>query len=160
MTASIWWQHKVFHPIFRCIRQERISIRKTVHPSVSRLVSWLVSPPVHYAKTTFLGCFWPWWDPLLNLMINQHVLEPPLLLSHFTRLFVHRFLHICHMINTRKDTVRTHIRPSGLVYENATFWGSLSNGINITGLRRKRSLYCDWIPILYSRQKYRLGTTG
>ena len=41
--------------------------------------------------------------------------EPPLLLSRFTRLFVHLSLHICHMINTSKDTARTHRCPVGLV---------------------------------------------
>ena len=39
-------------------------------------------------------------------------LEPPL---HFTSLFVHLSPHICHMINTRRDTARTHRCPVGLV---------------------------------------------
>ena len=43
-------------------------------------------------------------------------LEPPLLFSHFTRLFVHLSLHIYHMINKRKDTARTHRCPVGLVF--------------------------------------------
>ena len=42
-------------------------------------------------------------------------LEPPLLLSHFTRSFVHLSLHIFHMINTRRDTARTHRCPVRLV---------------------------------------------
>ena len=42
--------------------------------------------------------------------------EPPLLLSRFTHRFVHPSLHICHMIDTRKDTVRTHRCPVGLVH--------------------------------------------
>ena len=37
------------------------------------------------------------------------------LLSHFTRLFVHLSLHICHMINTCRDTAWTHRCPVGLV---------------------------------------------
>ena len=45
-------------------------------------------------------------------------LEPSLLLSRFTRLFVHLSLHICHMINTHRDTARTHRCPVGLVCFN------------------------------------------
>ena len=42
-------------------------------------------------------------------MINQQVLRAS------TRPFVHLFLHICHMINKRRDTVRMHRCPVGLV---------------------------------------------
>ena len=41
--------------------------------------------------------------------------EPPLLLCHFIGLFVHLSLHIWHMFNTHRDTVRTHRCPVGLV---------------------------------------------
>ena len=48
-------------------------------------------------------------------MIKQHVL------SRLPRLFVHLSLHICHMINTRRDIVRTHHCPVGLVLSNERF---------------------------------------
>ena len=53
--------------IFRCVHQERISIR-SVRPSVRRSVRL----SVHYAcaKTAFLSCFGPRWDPILKQMIN------------------------------------------------------------------------------------------
>ena len=49
--------------------------------------------------------------------------EPPLLLSGFTRLFIHLSLYIRHMINTRRDTARTHCCPVGLVL--GCFWDFL-----------------------------------
>ena len=65
--------------------RSRISIRGSVRPSVGpsvgpfvrRSVSLSVRPSVRYAsaKTAFLGCFWPRWDPTLKQMINQHVLR-------------------------------------------------------------------------------------
>ena len=55
----------------------RISIRGFVRPSVRPSVRRSVRPSVRYtcAKTAFLGCFWPRWDPTLKQMINQHVLR-------------------------------------------------------------------------------------
>ena len=129
--------------VFRCVRQERISLRGSVRPSVIQSVRPSVHPParpsvcssvrpsVHpparpsvcstvrlsvrdtCAKTAFLGCFWPRWDPLVYWMINKRFWEPPLLLSCFICLFVHLSLHMSHMfsakLNTRRDTVRTRI---------------------------------------------------
>ena len=53
--------------IFRCVRQECIQIRGSVRLSVGRSV-----PRCAWAKTAFLGCFWPQWDPILNQMIDKH----------------------------------------------------------------------------------------
>ena len=65
--------------VFRCVRQERISIRGSVPPSVRPSGSPSVRPSVRmsvrYAckkKTAFLGWIWPWWDPSLNQMIDNH----------------------------------------------------------------------------------------
>ena len=80
--------------ISRCVHQECISIRRSVRPSVGPSihrsvgpsVCWSVSPSVcpsvgrksvRYAcaKTAFLGCFWPRWDPTLKQRINLHVMR-------------------------------------------------------------------------------------
>ena len=96
----------------------------SVGPSIRQSVGPLVRPSVRMsiryasAKTAFLGCFRPRWDPILKQMINQHVFRASfttLLLSRFTHLFVPLSPQICHMINTRRDTVRTHRCPVGLV---------------------------------------------
>ena len=78
VTLFIWAYFGIskydFHlSLFRCVRQERISIRGSVRPSVRRSVGWSVRYAC--AKTVFLGCFWPRWDPTLKQMINQHVLR-------------------------------------------------------------------------------------
>ena len=103
--------HKV---LFRCVRQERISIRGSVRPSVCRSVGPSVRRSVRHAcaKNAFLGCFWPRWDPTLKQMINQHVFWESLHPS--VRPSVSPY--ICHMINTRWDTARTHRCPGGLVF--------------------------------------------
>ena len=54
---------------------------KRVCPSVGRSVR----PSVRYAsaKTAFLSCFWPRWEPVLKQMINKHVFRA----SFTTKLF-------------------------------------------------------------------------
>ena len=63
------------------MRPSGTHLYKRVCPSVRRFVCSYVR--YASAKTSFLGCFWPRWDPTLKQMINQHVE------SLFTRLFVH-----------------------------------------------------------------------
>ena len=97
--------------VFRCVRQERISIRESVCPSVR----WCVRNAC--AKAAFLGWFRPRWDLILNLVINKRVFRASFTLS--LQLSVHLYLHIRHIfsanVNTRRDTVRTHRCPVGLV---------------------------------------------
>ena len=60
----------LFHSFYM---RPRISIRGSIRPSIGPSVRPLVQPSVRYAsaKTAFLGCFWPRWDPTLKQMINQ-----------------------------------------------------------------------------------------
>ena len=78
--------------LFRCIRQERIyirgSVRPSARPSIGRLVRYAC------AKTVFLGCFWPRWVPLLNRIIDMHVLRASFPPFCFICLFIHRSLHL------------------------------------------------------------------
>ena len=59
-----------------------LSVRRLVRRSVRRSVR----PYVRYAsaKTTFLGCFWPRWDPILKQMINQPTCSSICLSIHVT----------------------------------------------------------------------------
>ena len=98
----------------------------SVGPSVRPSVRLSVTTPVQ--KPRFSAVFghgdilhWNKWS-------TKMFWEPPLLLSHFTRLFVFLSLHMCHMINTRWDTARTHRCPVGLVFMfsvNYRIWRSI-----------------------------------
>ena len=59
------------------MRPSGTHLYKRVCPSVGPSVGRSVRRSVRYAcaKTAFLGCFWPRWDPTLKQMINQHVLR-------------------------------------------------------------------------------------
>ena len=70
--------------------------------------------------------------------------EPPLLLSRSTRLFVHPSLHICHMIDTRKDTVRTHRCPVGLVH---CFLSLFVHGALTTASAFRVAFCADWFRL-------------
>ena len=84
------------------------SVCPSVRPSVRRSVTPVQKP--RFSAVFGHGEILHW-----NKWSTSMFWEPPLLLNHFTRLFVHLSLRICHMINTRRDTVRTHLCPGGLV---------------------------------------------
>ena len=88
---------------------ERTHLNKRVCPSVRPSVT-----PVQ--KPRFLAVFGHGEIIQRNNWSTNMFWEPPLLLSRIPRLFVYLSLHICHMINTRSDTVRTHRCPVGLDY--------------------------------------------
>ena len=54
-------------------RQERISIRESVFPSVRPSICSSIGYAC--AKTAYLGCFRPRWDPVLNQIINEKFLK-------------------------------------------------------------------------------------
>ena len=74
MNKWIRWIDYLELFVFRCVRQERISIRGSVRPSLRPSVPPSVGPYA-CAITAFLGCFRPRWDPTLKQMIIQHVLR-------------------------------------------------------------------------------------
>ena len=96
--------------IFRCVRQERISIRGSVRPSVrpsfrpsvGRSVRPSVGPLRLFKNRVF---------PLLLATVRSYTGSNDRQ-TCFICLFVHQSLHICHMFsakfNTRGNTVRTH----------------------------------------------------
>ena len=95
------------------------SIRPSIHPSVRPSVTPVQNPlsAISYQLSAIsyqlsLGCFWPRWDPILEQMINQHILRASSAVSSICSSIC---LHICHMINSRRDTVRTRHSPVGLV---------------------------------------------
>ena len=64
LKSLINYEDKVMSPLlflFRCVRQERISIRGSVRPFVRPSLGPSLGPYVRYAsaKTASLGCFWP-----------------------------------------------------------------------------------------------------
>ena len=101
--------------VFRCVRQERISIRGSVRPSVH----WSIRPyvhPLHKCKNRVSRLFLATMRSYTESNDRQTCFESLLYYScRFICLFVHLSLHICHMFNTRRDTARTHRCPVGLV---------------------------------------------
>ena len=97
--------------IFRCVRQKRISIRGAVRPSVRPSVGRSVTPVqkphfsavfghgeiLHWNKWS-TNMFWESFHPSVRPSVSPY---------------------ICHMINTRWDTARTHRCPVGLVFPMA-----------------------------------------
>ena len=114
------WMH-CLHPypssisfILRCVCQERISIRGSVRPSVRPLVRPSVRPSVGQLRL----CKKPRFSAVFG---HDEIL-------HWNKWATHMFWesfhpsvcpsvspYICHMINTRWDTARTHRCPVGLV---------------------------------------------
>ena len=110
------------------------SVRPSVRPSVGPSVTPVQKP--RFSAVFGHGEILHW-----NKWSTNMFWEPPLLLSRFTRLFVHLSLRICHMINTRRDTVRTHLCPVGLVLFLPFFpFSSFSTEIfrHISSLSEKR----------------------
>ena len=123
----------------------RISIRGFVRPSVRPSVGPSVRPSVTpVQKPRFSAVFGHGEILHWNKWSTNMFWEPPLLLSCFTRLFVHLSLRICHMINTRRDTVRTLLCPVGLVY----FLGSILPYICVVD--KCRNLLGRWMVSLFS----------
>ena len=92
--------------VFRCVRQERISIRGSVRPSVGPSVGRSVRPSRLCKKRVsrlFLATVRSYTET------ND---QPTCFESLFTRLFVHLSLHtyICHMINTRGNSSQDHAK--------------------------------------------------
>ena len=77
---------KPFHFVFRCVRQERISIRGSVRPSIRPSARPSVTPvqKPHFSDVLGHGEVLKW-----NKWSTNMFWECPLLLSRFTRLFVH-----------------------------------------------------------------------
>ena len=93
------------------------SVGPSVRPSVGPSVTPVQKP--RFSAVFGHGKILNW-----NKWSTKRFWEPPLLLSRFTRLFVHLSLHICCMINRRRDTVRTHRCQFGLVLtaQKIEFW--------------------------------------
>ena len=72
--------------LFRCVRQERISMRGSVRRSVGPLVRQSVCLSVTPVQKSCFSAFWPWWDPILNQMIDKHILRAlfPILSLHLS----------------------------------------------------------------------------
>ena len=98
--------------VIRCVRQVCLSVRRSVRHSVRSSTRPSVTP---LQKLRFSAVFGHGEILHWNKWSTNMFWEPPLLVSRFTRLFIHLSLHICHMINSRRNTVRTHLCPVGLV---------------------------------------------
>ena len=98
--------------VFRCVRQERISIRGSVRPSVRRSVR-----PLRLCKNRVSWLFLAAMRSYTKSYERQTCFESLLYYScRLICLIIHLSLHICHLINTHRDTVRTHHCPVGLVF--------------------------------------------
>ena len=111
-------------------------VRPSVRPSVCPSISWLVGPsvgPLRLCKNHVFRLFSATMRTYTESTERQTWFES--LHYYFCRficLFVHLPIHICHMINTRRDTVRAHRCPVGLVSCGlASFWESLYIRVSI-----------------------------
>ena len=103
--AGKWYDRMMFslgsflvtnNRVFRCVRQERISLRGSVRPSVSPSVSTSVSQSVRPSvtpvqKPRFSAVFGQGEIPYWNIWSTNMFWEPPLLVSRFAVC-----LSICH----------------------------------------------------------------
>ena len=108
----IWRKRAVF--VFRCVRQERISIRGSVRPSVR----WTIRPsvgPLRLCKNRVSWLFLATVRPYTET--ND---QPTCFESLFTRLFVHLSLHTYVIWSTHAET-----QPGRIVAQSGLFFYGL-----------------------------------